>query len=78
MVCLFLSQPELNLVNEGFFLSRLGANAFHKVLSRKQELYHEVVNDLSKRISGSEYKTFKREFGATVRDGLAEFKNIGF
>jgi len=56
----------------------LGAHAFHTVLSRKQGLYHEVVSDLSKRISGSEHTALKREFGALVRDGLTEFKNIAF
>jgi len=57
---------------------RLGAHAFHTVLSRKQGLYHEVVLELSKQISGREHTALKREFGALVRDGLAEFKNIAF
>lgn len=59
-------------------LYRLGAHAFHTVLSRKQGLYHDVVLELSKRISGREHVALKREFGALVRDGLAEFKNIAF
>ena len=56
----------------------MGAHAFHTVLSRKQGLYHEVVRDLSERISTREHMVLKREFGALVRDGLAEFKNIAF
>ena len=57
---------------------RLGAHAFHTVLSRKQGLYRDVVRDLSERISGPEHTRFKREFGALVRDGLAEFQKIDF
>jgi hypothetical protein len=57
---------------------RLGAHAFHTVLTRKKGLYPDVMRDLSKRISGPERAVLKREFGALVRDGLAEFKNISF
>ena len=53
-------------------------HAFHTVLSRKRGLYEEVTLELSKRIFGSEHTALKREFGALVRDGLAEFKNITF
>lgn len=59
-------------------LQRLGVHAFNTVLSRKRGLYQEVALELSKRISGSEHTGLKREFGALVRDGLGEFKDIAF
>ena len=57
---------------------RLGVHAFNTVLSRKKGLYQDVMRELSKQISCSGYTALKREFGALVRDGLAEFKNIDF